>query len=85
MSELQKHNIIFEWGNETMDRLMFEITKLVGKLHTYKQYEDSPYIHILVFEESSRPLAPKAGDFGEPILETLSRLAKIRIPADFIR
>ncbi|MGB6012945.1 MAG: DUF87 domain-containing protein [Desulfobacterales bacterium] len=76
ISELQKRDIIFEYGNETTDRLMFEITKLVGKLHTYKQYENSPYIHILIFEESSRLLSPRTGDFGEPILETLARLAR---------
>jgi hypothetical protein len=76
ISEMMDRNIIFEWGDETMEMLSHRTSLLLSKLYMYKKHERSDIINIIIFEEARRHLAPRSGQFGESVLETLATLAR---------
>lgn len=76
ISDLMNRNVIFEWSDETAEMLSHRTALLLNKLYMYKKHERSDVINIIIFEEARRHLAPRTGQFGESVLETLATLAR---------
>jgi len=76
IQDLMQRNVIFEWSDETMEMLSHRTALLLNKLYMYKKHERSDVINIIIFEEARRHLAPRSGQFGESVLETLATLAR---------
>ena len=85
IQDLMNRNIIFEWGDETMEMLSHRTSLLLNKLYMYKKHERSDIINIVIFEEARQHLKERTGQFGQSVLEILSTLSReMRIGMVFV-